>query len=309
MHGLKAEFGLCNNLHVLARASNGECGRFEIAWEREIQRTARKHENRGNKAKECLKTKDITFFNAANSAHSARNLSAIEPQKDQTTPEFVKTRSGLVIPARRHDRDKKSASVAPQKSVVFVSPSAMGVFDSWLGMLRAPKGRPNKAQANGLGRERDPIFLWEEAQQGRNNQALASAHRRLERLVTPLQGWPIARQGFLTQAVGLGFVRPPLWGLRISSARGFATHAVGYMLPPAWRAEFLNELLTQDAGQPRASYLRRPNLDSGSRALSTDWGADILETENLPRGDKVCGTLRNCGRQHPSGGGAVLIWS
>ena len=37
MDALKAEFELCNNLHVLARASIGECGRFEIAREREIQ--------------------------------------------------------------------------------------------------------------------------------------------------------------------------------------------------------------------------------------------------------------------------------
>jgi hypothetical protein len=97
----------------------------------------------------------------------------------------------------------------------------LGVFDSWLGMLRALKGRANKAQDNGLGCESDGIVLWEQALQGRNNQALASAERRrrLERLITPLQGWPIARHGFLTQAVGLGFVRPPRWGLTISSAR------------------------------------------------------------------------------------------
>ena len=58
-------------------------------------------------------------------------------------------------------------------------------------MLGAPKGRSNKAQANGLGFEADPILLWEQALQGRNKEAWASAHRRLrrvERLVTPLQG-------------------------------------------------------------------------------------------------------------------------
>jgi hypothetical protein len=75
-------------------------------------------------------------------------------------------------------------------------------------MIGAPKGRANKAQANGLGFAAVPNLLWQQALQGRNNQALASAHRRLrrvERLVTPLQGWPIARHGFLTQAVGLGW--------------------------------------------------------------------------------------------------------
>ena len=169
MRALKTEFELSNNLHVLAWASIGEGDRFEIARDSEIQRTARKHENRGNEAKKCLKTNDITFFNAANSAPLARHLSAIEPQKDQTTPDFAKTRSGLAIPMRCYDTDKKSAS------------------------------------------------------------------------------------------------------------------------------------------QPRDSHVRRPNLDSGSRALATDWVADILEAENLPRVNNVCGTLRNSGKQLPSGGGTVFV--
>jgi len=42
-------------------------------------------------------------------------------------------------------------------------------------MIRALKGRANKAQANGLGFEQDTILYWEGALQGRNNQALASA--------------------------------------------------------------------------------------------------------------------------------------
>ena len=83
MDALKAEFELCNNLHVLRLASKGDRGRSGIAWEREIRRTARKYENRGNELNKCLKTNDITFFNAANAARFARNLSAIEPQKDQ----------------------------------------------------------------------------------------------------------------------------------------------------------------------------------------------------------------------------------
>ncbi len=95
MPTLEAEFGLCNKLRPLARASVGECGRFDIAREREIQRIGRNYENRGNEAKECLKTKDITFFNAANFAPFARNLTAIRPQKDQTTPDFAKTSRSL----------------------------------------------------------------------------------------------------------------------------------------------------------------------------------------------------------------------
>jgi hypothetical protein len=110
MRALKAEFELGNNLHVLARASIGERDRLEIATEGVRQRTARKYENRGNEAKNCLKTKEITFFNAAHSAHFAHNLSAIEPQKARTTPDFAKTGSGLAIPVRCCDTDKKSAS-------------------------------------------------------------------------------------------------------------------------------------------------------------------------------------------------------
>jgi hypothetical protein len=110
MDALKAEFELCNNLHVLARAPVDERGRFEIAREREIQTTPRIHENRGNKAKEYLKTKEITFFKAPNSASFARNLSAIEPQKEERTPDFAKTRSRLATRARCCDSDNKSAS-------------------------------------------------------------------------------------------------------------------------------------------------------------------------------------------------------
>jgi len=110
MDALKAEFELCNNLHVLTLVSKGDCGRSGIAWEREIRRTARKYENRGNELNKCFTTNDITFFNAANSASFEHNLSAIGPQRDQTTPDFAKTRSGLAIPARYCDSDKTSAS-------------------------------------------------------------------------------------------------------------------------------------------------------------------------------------------------------
>ena len=58
-------------------------------------------------------------------------------------------------------------------------------------MLRAPTGRANKAQANGLGCEPDTLVVWKQALQGRDKQALASAGRRVRRvewLVTPLQG-------------------------------------------------------------------------------------------------------------------------
>jgi hypothetical protein len=110
MRALKTEFELCDKLHVLTPASKGDRGRSGIAWERGIRRTARKYENRGNELNKCLKTNDITFFGAANPAPLARNLSAIEPQKDQTTPDFAKTRSVLATRARCCDTDTMSAT-------------------------------------------------------------------------------------------------------------------------------------------------------------------------------------------------------
>ena len=79
MRALKAEFELCNNLHVLARASISDSGRSEIARESQFQRTAGKYENRGNEAKKCLKTKEVTSFNAANFAPFACKSTAISP--------------------------------------------------------------------------------------------------------------------------------------------------------------------------------------------------------------------------------------
>jgi hypothetical protein len=121
MDAFKAELELCNNLHVLARASVGERDRSEIAREREAHTTTRVYENRGNELNKCLKTNDITFFDAANSAHFARNLSAIEPQMDQTTPGFAKNTPQFTIPMRCCDKDKKSASDPSQKPVKKVS--------------------------------------------------------------------------------------------------------------------------------------------------------------------------------------------
>jgi len=64
-------------------------------------------------------------------------------------------------------------------------------------MLRAPKGRANKAQANGLGLEQDPNLLSEPALKGRNNQELAPSgrsYRNVKRVIAPFQGWRIARR-------------------------------------------------------------------------------------------------------------------
>jgi hypothetical protein len=259
MHALKAEFELSNNLHVLARASMGESGRFEIAREGVIRTIARIYENRGNELNKCLKTNDITFFNAANPAPFARNLSAIEPQKDQTTPDFAKTRSGLAIPMRCCDSDKKSASVPSQKSV-------KKVFLMRDHSLEPRQGRYRVAQGVSPGLEvPHPAFGTP----------------------LPLGGRGDGGEGGLSQPTA---------------------YAMGYRLPPvSRRAEFLNELLTQDTRQPRDSHRCRADLVSGLFILSTDWGVGILWTENLARVNSVCVTLRSCGTRVPASGGTVFI--
>ncbi len=77
MRALRVEFEFSNTPQVLAEALNGK----EVGDRNRpvggIPRTAREYENRGNKAKEYLKTKDITFFDAASSAPFARRFVAI----------------------------------------------------------------------------------------------------------------------------------------------------------------------------------------------------------------------------------------
>jgi len=49
----------------------------------EKRRTLPKMQNSGNEAKECLKTKDITFLNAANPARFAREFAQFGRQKER----------------------------------------------------------------------------------------------------------------------------------------------------------------------------------------------------------------------------------
>ena len=84
-----------------------------------------------------------------------------------TGQEAVKAVVGRPPPFCREGRERptvrKALTVATHivRLIIVLSPS--------------PKGRANKAQANGLGFEADPILHWQQALQGRNNQALASA--------------------------------------------------------------------------------------------------------------------------------------
>ena len=66
MRALRVEFEFSNTSSVLAEASNGKEDGGRNRPVRGIQRTAREYENRGNEAKEYLKTKDLTFVKVAN---------------------------------------------------------------------------------------------------------------------------------------------------------------------------------------------------------------------------------------------------
>ena len=79
---------------------------------------------------------------------------------------------------------------------------------------QAPKGRTSTAQANGLGPRTPPLFAAspERAKQHGGTHAdgrlrlLGDLYHALSGLENP------KRVNFVTQAVGLGFVRSPRWG-------------------------------------------------------------------------------------------------
>jgi hypothetical protein len=78
MRALNAKIELSNAVRVFAHERNrGNAAGFEVDRLRETGRSARRYENRGNEAKEYLKTKDITFLNAANCARFARKSAQI----------------------------------------------------------------------------------------------------------------------------------------------------------------------------------------------------------------------------------------
>jgi hypothetical protein len=79
MREMDPEFELFDIVHV--RAGDwiaGDATGTEMARLGETRGTAREFKNTGNKARMLLKTKDITFLNAANCARFARKLARIE---------------------------------------------------------------------------------------------------------------------------------------------------------------------------------------------------------------------------------------
>jgi hypothetical protein len=74
MHALNAQFEFFQTAHVLAGDRNGgmQQGSKVPGWGSE-----QKYKNTGNEAKKLLKTRDITFLNAANYARFACKLAQI----------------------------------------------------------------------------------------------------------------------------------------------------------------------------------------------------------------------------------------
>ena len=112
MRALRAEFEFSSTSQVLAEAWNGKEVGGRNRPVRGIQRTAREYENRGNEAKKCLKTKDITFLKVADFACFVRELTAISPQREQNEATFceneVRTcdslRHGMTVTSSRLDK-------------------------------------------------------------------------------------------------------------------------------------------------------------------------------------------------------------
>jgi hypothetical protein len=75
MRALNAQFELFHTAHVPAGDWNG---RIQQGSKLPGRGSARKYKNSGNEAKKSLKTKDITFFDAANCAHFTRKFAQIE---------------------------------------------------------------------------------------------------------------------------------------------------------------------------------------------------------------------------------------
>ena len=89
----------------------------------------------------------------------------------------------------------------------------------------APKGRSTAAQANGLGSKSSPLSFG------------ASPEGAKHELVAPFQGWVCQgrRCHSMTQAVGLGFVSPPLWGSRQVAPLQSHTYCSSQAIPWASR--------------------------------------------------------------------------
>jgi hypothetical protein len=100
MRALRAEFEFSSTSQVLPGASSGKDGR---AWTKSPGRGNPEDRERIRKSWEqsqgVLENKGHHFLKVANIARSVRKLTAISPQREQITPHFGKTKSGLATPS------------------------------------------------------------------------------------------------------------------------------------------------------------------------------------------------------------------
>ena len=90
MREIEAKLELFDTAHVPAGDwIVGDGAGTEIARLVETRGTAREFKNGGNKARMLMKTKHITFLNAANDARFARNLAQIRAKIYLTTPRLA----------------------------------------------------------------------------------------------------------------------------------------------------------------------------------------------------------------------------
>ena len=71
---------------------------------------AQKYKNSGNEAKKWLKTKDVTFLNAANYSRCTYKFAQIRGCKEQKTARFAQTKRDLGMEVRGQNWYKRSAT-------------------------------------------------------------------------------------------------------------------------------------------------------------------------------------------------------
>jgi hypothetical protein len=66
MRALNAQFELFDAANVLARVLRGNAAGLEVARLAQMRSLRGKYKNRGNEARKYMKTKEVTFLDAAN---------------------------------------------------------------------------------------------------------------------------------------------------------------------------------------------------------------------------------------------------
>ena len=118
MRALRVRFEFSSTAQALAEAANGKDGRGRNRPAGGTQRTAREYENRGNEAKEYLKTKDITFLKVANLCAQINSNLTLKGAHDATFCENEartddSQRAGMTVTSSRLDKLGTSIGADP----------------------------------------------------------------------------------------------------------------------------------------------------------------------------------------------------